>query len=289
MSYGKVHSTFWTDRKVRKFSDAAKNLALYLLTGPHRNLIGAMRVPVGYIAADLEWSEKKTADIKAELVRAGFILTGEDGWILVCNQLKYDRVENRNQGLAAFKLVDAIDDPTIKVAAAERVLTAIKPFAGSLDIQIADLESLIERSRKGTERVSEGLPTPEPAPAPIPAPAPAPARDDLDEAVDIWNEAADEIGLPTVQKLTPERRTKLRKRLDDCGGLEGWRAAIGKVRDSPFLRGGGNSGWRADFDFLLKASKFTKLMEGGYDDKGSGGHRNGFAQLIAESRLHGSD
>lgn len=93
------------------------------------------------------------------------------------------------------------------------------------------------------------------------------AREEADEAVEAWNVLAADLGLARVQRLTDERRTKLKARLRDCGGLDGWLVAMGKIRGSPFLRGDNSNGWRADFDFVLQAKSFTKLMEGGYDDR----------------------
>ena len=92
---------------------------------------------------------------------------------------------------------------------------------------------------------------------------------DLLTAVGLWNDLAHENGLPRVQRLTEARRRKLKMRLTECGGLEGWRVALNKVLGSTFLKGGNERHWRADFDFVLQEKSFTKLMEGGYDDHGS--------------------
>jgi len=104
---------------------------------------------------------------------------------------------------------------------------------------------------------------------------------DLDAAVVDWNEMAEKIGLPAVQRLTPNRKTKLKNRLSECGGLEGWRTALGKLAASSFCRGDSRSGWRADFDFILQAKSFTKLMEGGYDDRAGEGRKSGTASAVA--------
>ena len=76
---------------------------------------------------------------------------------------------------------------------------------------------------------------------------------------------AAENGLPQVQRITETRHRKLRLRLAECGGIKGWRVALAKVAESEFLKGGGSKGWRADFDFMLKQSSFTRLLEGVYD------------------------
>jgi len=90
------------------------------------------------------------------------------------------------------------------------------------------------------------------------------ANDICEAAVLDWNDMARDISLPVVQRITQTRHLKLARRLADCGGLDGWRAALAKIRGSPFCRGE-TSSWRANFDFLLQESSFTKLMEGVYD------------------------
>lgn len=95
--------------------------------------------------------------------------------------------------------------------------------------------------------------------------------DDCDLAVQLWNEMADRVWQKRqVHKLTAGRRAALKRRLRDCGGMDGWIAALAKVEASPMLTDGftGRDGrhWPgADFDFLLQEKSFTKLMEGGYD------------------------
>jgi hypothetical protein len=102
------------------------------------------------------------------------------------------------------------------------------------------------------------------------------------DAVTAWNALATDCGLAAVQSLTEPRRRQLAARLKECGGIDGWHFALSKVRTSPFLRGQGSSGWRADFDFMLRPKNFTKLMEGGYDPAPRGG-RNGTGYSLADA------
>lgn len=91
--------------------------------------------------------------------------------------------------------------------------------------------------------------------------------DEADDAVLAWNAMAARCGLSKVAVLTEKRRKHLRQRLKECGGIVGWGTAIGLVEQSPFLRGEVRD-WKADFDFLLQQSSFTKLMEGSYNNRG---------------------
>jgi uncharacterized protein YdaU (DUF1376 family) len=104
---------------------------------------------------------------------------------------------------------------------------------------------------------------------PLPPTALQTNNSELQEAVSDWNDLAEQVGLAKVARLTPARAKKLRRRLDDCDGINGWTGAMRKVAASEFLTGKNDRGWRADFDFVLQEKSFTKLMEGGYDRKKS--------------------
>ena len=142
-------------------------------------------------------------------------------------------------------------------------------------------DSSTERSRRHRERAKEVAATvvqrcatpPETetdiSPS-LPSEAPAPLPQDIEpfaEAVSAYNLTAASVGWPKAQRLTPPRRAALRKRLEECGGLDGWESAMAKARASPFLTGDNDRGWRPDFDFFLQAKSFNKLMEGAYDQR----------------------
>jgi hypothetical protein len=98
-------------------------------------------------------------------------------------------------------------------------------------------------------------------------PTPVSKTAGIKEAVGAWNSLADTCGLARIVRLTAARRQTLAARLRDCDGLDGWTAALELVRQSEFLTGGGNRGWRATFDWLLKQANFVKLLEGTYANR----------------------
>lgn len=93
----------------------------------------------------------------------------------------------------------------------------------------------------------------------------APPIDETAQAVSAYNTAAARVGWPSVQKLSPARRSALKGRLSDCGGVTGWEVALSKAEASDFLRG--STGWLPNFDWITKQANFTKLMEGNYDNR----------------------
>lgn len=88
---------------------------------------------------------------------------------------------------------------------------------------------------------------------------------DAAQAVEEYNKAAESAGWSKVQKITKPRLSAIKARLAECGGLDGWRVVLDKAAESPFLCGDNDRGWRADFDFMTKAQKFTQIIEGKYD------------------------
>lgn len=92
-----------------------------------------------------------------------------------------------------------------------------------------------------------------------------PDHDPVEEAFAAWNDLARDVGLSEVQIISPQRKSAMRQRLAEAGGLDGFRIALEKIRGDPFFLGEGPRGWKANIDFILTKSKFTKLMEGGYD------------------------
>lgn len=91
--------------------------------------------------------------------------------------------------------------------------------------------------------------------------------DEIAQAVSAYNVAAESAGWPQVKILSTSRRSALKARLKECGGIEGWHAALEKAQSSPHLTGQNDRGWTASFDFLTRQSSFAKLMEGNYDAK----------------------
>lgn len=94
---------------------------------------------------------------------------------------------------------------------------------------------------------------------------------DLDEAVKAYNDVAGNVGWPKCEKLNTQRSSKLRARLADCKGLDGWYQALARAKASKFLRGetgrgAGHENWKPNIDFFLTEAKFLKLMEGVYSD-----------------------
>lgn len=87
------------------------------------------------------------------------------------------------------------------------------------------------------------------------------------EAVSAYREVAERQEWPNIRILSKARKSALRARLKELGGIDGWRDALAKAAASSHCNGGNDRGWVCNFDFLTRQSSLAKLMEGNYDDR----------------------
>ena len=83
----------------------------------------------------------------------------------------------------------------------------------------------------------------------------------LEKIVDIYNQTC--VSLPKVKILTEPRKRKLKTMLKKYS-VEDFETVFKKAEENSFLKGGGERGWKADFDWLIKEDHIVKILEGGY-------------------------
>jgi hypothetical protein len=135
------------------------------------------------------------------------------------------------------KMANAIDLPKQKIA--------------DLDLDL-DLDQKETQKRKDTDK---GI-------APGSASATGVANSVLIRFMDLWNEHC--RTLPSIREITKDREKKLRAKLKVGDTFEGdFLTATKRAAETPFLCGQNETGWRANFDWLL--DNVLKVLEGSYD------------------------
>lgn len=86
----------------------------------------------------------------------------------------------------------------------------------------------------------------------------------VEDFVEAWNDTAAACGLAKIRKLTDARRRAFNVRRREYPDIADWQSAFRCLRENKWMHGDNRNGWRADPDFFLTASKFTKLVEGQY-------------------------
>lgn len=83
--------------------------------------------------------------------------------------------------------------------------------------------------------------------------------------LDLWNQHSPP--LPTVREFSKKRKAAARARWREKPEPEYWAEVVQRIATSDFCRGGGATGWKANFDWFLKPDTHIRVSEGTYDDK----------------------
>ena len=168
--YGKVSTALFTDPKSAAWDDVTFRVAIYLLAGPHANLIGCFRMPTGYLAVDLA---KPKARVKQAIRKLE-----TDGWLKYCEETKWVWIKK-------FILHNQFESPNVAKAAMNTMEDVPK--------ELCYYDEFIEKTKtygkwtwgngedlfKPNARLSVGIAKPKgisraPARAPVPEPEPEP-------------------------------------------------------------------------------------------------------------------
>lgn len=101
---------------------------------------------------------------------------------------------------------------------------------------------------------------------------PKPGSVTLEQAIEksplfeIWNTHANP-GLPRVAGADAKRLEAACARWAENPSREYWQGIMTRLNASSFLNGKGSTGWKADFDWLIRPTSVLRLTEGKYDDR----------------------
>lgn len=216
------------------------------------------------------------------LIAKRFIIAFETGVIVIKhwrmhNTLKSDRYhptdyqdEYRMLGIKENKAYTEVS----AVLPGSKLVPVVEPERNQSGIK-AESENRIDKNRIDLDKIREGSTFTDVKVC----------CTDVQRVVDLWNS----LGLQKVTKVVDDtqRGQWLRKRIADYGIDEVLRA-VEKVRQSRFLNGDNSKGWTITFDWFLRPNNFPKVLDGNYDNRGSGGSvgdqetDNMFLQMLRE-------
>ena len=81
----------------------------------------------------------------------------------------------------------------------------------------------------------------------------------------LWNEIC--VSYPQLQDIEGARKKAVSERWEQHKSLDTFRELFEKAEASDFLKNASNRGWKADFDWLMKADNFEKALSGKYDNR----------------------
>lgn len=156
--YGKIETGFWHSKKIRRLSQDAKYLMLYVLSCPHGNAVGCFVLLDGYIAADLGWTPEAASRCVEELIEKDLIERDEDTSLLrIVGWWGHNQIENANVAKHVAKEIAAL--PACKVK--NNLVDALFSLTGLHPSVVQTLsERLGKPFRSGFETVLEPLAEP---------------------------------------------------------------------------------------------------------------------------------
>jgi hypothetical protein len=146
--YGTYPTVRWTDHRMVPLGVISKLIDVYLFTSPHTTMIGCFRIPLAYIAADLNLSQESIAQGIDELVSAGLIVYDQAlSIVLITDFFESGLKWNDNQCLAAVNLASQLPK---KLGFLDRFLHILEP----------NLAALRRKEGKPSVTVTEQQPNP---------------------------------------------------------------------------------------------------------------------------------
>ncbi len=95
------------------------------------------------------------------------------------------------------------------------------------------------------------------------------------------------VSFPRIKSIDGERRKAVGARWNKCKTLDVFEELFTICEQSDFLKGQNERNWTADFDWMMKANNFTKILEHKYDNKQTEKSTTGLSGVFATlQRLH---
>lgn len=265
-----VDIDFWTDSKVEDFSPEDKYFMLYLLTNPRSNLLGIYEFSVKQSSYLLGYSSEAVKVLldrfenKYGLIR----YSPETNEVAIKNFLKHSVIKGgkpiedllnkeikkvKNKDLISYVFDSVIDFETLNQTV-RKVLEDWKSSSPPIPLSLSNdnvngygygygvsYHDTYNDTYHDTQRFS---PT------------------DYAFFQNTYNEKSSL--LPKCKTMT-DKRKKLAREFLKTFSEEQWAEVCDRANRSEFLTGRNDRGWKADIDFLLRADKAAKILEGFYE------------------------
>lgn len=195
---------------------------------------------------------------KAE-AQAAIVRMGLKDWLKIRTSVEDYFEIGDGRGLYHQRVIDEL--------AVARAMTEQRSKAGKASAAKRERERQRDANENPTP-VQQALP-PRTIPSQSPSPTPgvttslAVEASEAATAFEAYQTHAEQNGWPNPQFMNSTRRYKIDQRLRECGGMDGWKAALGAAVSAEFLKG---KQW-FDLDWMLVPENFTRLMEGRYAER----------------------
>lgn len=269
--YRPIQISFCQDGFVLRLSSDEKFFYIYLMTNSKTRQCGIYELPLQIIVTETKFNEKKVKDLIKKFVAFGKIKYDfENEEVYLLNWVKYNQIANGNVGKCVIGELQTTKNIEFALEFLKKLPKINNSKDRNLEIEGA-CKGLLQKNKPiGSKQSSTETPTEEETETK----PPTQPQSDLESVQEIWNSFAKQHKLSQIKDLTTDRKAKLRKRLENP--LFKLYDILEVIKTNDFLKGGGSTGWKVSFDFIIENElNYLKILEGNYN--GNGQHqKNGF-------------
>lgn len=242
--YRQIHISFWQDNFVLSLTPEEKFFYLYLMTNSKTSQCGIYELPEKIMILETGYNDETVNKLLNKFIKYGKIeYNKKNKEIFLLNWVKFNgsdspkiktRIENE---LKNVKTIDFVN----------KYLNVSIQYGYNIDAETQE-EPEEEENQKENLNPEEAI------------------------VLNSWNSFADMLNLKKIIKLSDTRIAGIRQRAKEKEfDLD---MIFEKIRQSKFLLGENDRGWKVDFDFVFcSKTKYLKILEGKYDgtNKNNGG------------------
>ncbi len=282
----KLKDSFMTSDTIDYFmsqKDGANYVVLYQMLclktinteGRLSRQIGEIIIPydVEKIQRDCKWFSLDTIRIALKLYQAvGLIYEDSDGVLvlaghgeLVGSETDYALQKRTQREIALPPADNAVDNAVDN--GVDNVHTDIRDRYKRLDIRDKSIEKELRDSTLSATEADKSPAVP------------------FEKIKTLYNTIC--VSFPRIKSIDGERRKAVGARWNKYKTLETFEELFTICEQSDFLKGQNERNWTADFDWMMKANNFTKILEHKYDNKQTEKSTTGLSGVFATlQRLH---
>lgn len=236
-AYRHIHISYWQDPFVLSLTPEEKFFYLYLMTNSKTTQCGIYEISEQIMVIETGYNLETINKLLNKFIKYGKIdYNKKNRELFILNWLKHNKstsphvkrcVENE---LKTVKTNDFI----------EKYISLSIQYGYSIDTDVQEKEKEKEKNKQKEN------------------------NKEIESILPIWDNFADMLNLTKVIKLTSKRESALNQRIKEKEF--DLHKIMNKIKDSDFLQGKNNRGWKVDFDFVFcSKNNYIKILEGRYD------------------------
>ena len=243
--------------------------------------IGEILIPydIEKIQRDCKWFSTDTIRVALNLYRSfGLIYEDQDGVLVLSDHQNLVGSETDWAAKRRRQRLEQDDIPQLPVdTGGDNVPTDVPTENRDKILDIRDTD--IRDEEREIEGEDIGIP-----PAAVSPPPPRPSPCPFKKIMDLYHQIC--VSYPRIEDIDGERKKAVAARWRKYGDLAVFEQVFRIAQASSFMKGENGRNWSADFDWMMRPTNISKILEHKYDDKTSAqtGQPTGALGVLARMR-----